>query len=118
MPSQQRVQLLLRVKTAYLGNERGLGWHLIQAKLERGMKAEHCDRHQSHLVGAQEGSQAELLRHKERSKECSRQLVEEPRSCQPHFMSSGFTVLLRSLNQSIQQLMLFNLPFPDIPIHL
>jgi hypothetical protein len=71
MPSQQRVQLLLRVKTAYLDNEHGLEWHLIRAKLERGMKAEHCDRHRNLLVGVQGGSQAELLRHKERSKECS-----------------------------------------------
>ena len=71
MPSQQRVQLLLRVKTACLDNEHGLEWRLIRAKLERGMNAEHSDRHRNLLVGVQGGSQVELLQHKERSMEGS-----------------------------------------------
>ena len=68
MPSQQRAQLLLRVKTAYLCNERGLEWHPIRAKFERGIQAGHCDRLRNLLMAVQEGSPAVLLQHKERSR--------------------------------------------------
>ena len=118
MPSQQHVQLLLRVRIACLDNEHGLEWHLIRAKPGRGMKAEHCDRHQNLLVEVQGESQAELLRHKERPKECSRSVDRGAWKLLAHLMSSGFTVFLRSLHQFIEQLMLFNLPFPNIPVYL
>ena len=118
MPSQQHVQPLLRVKIAYPDNEHGREWHPIRAKLWRGMKVEHCDRHQNLLVGVQGGSRVELLRHKERSKECPRSVDRATWKLSAHPMASGFTILLRPLNQCIEQLLLFNLPFPDIPVYL
>ena len=118
MPSQQRVQLLLRVKIAYLGNEHGLEWHPIQAKFERGMKAEHCDRLRHLWMEVQAGSQAELLRHRERSRDGPKLIDRGAWRLSTHLVSSGLAVVLRSLNQSIQQLVLLNFPFPDISVHL
>lgn len=118
MPSQQRVQLLLRVRIAYLDNAHGLEWRLIRAILGRGMKAEHCDQHQNLLVGVQGGSQVELPRHKEQSNESSTSVDGGAWKLSPHLMSSGLTVLLRSLNQCVQQLLLFNFPFANIPVYL